>query len=272
VNTSWGLESALDTQWAHAIAPGADIILVEAASNSLANLFLAVVVAANLPRVSAVSMSWGTPEFPGQDIFDAFFVPGMTYLVAAGDIGGIAAYPATSPFVIAVGGTTLQLDRRGNRISETAWINGGGGPSTFSVEPAYQMDYPIPFTNNKKGTPDVAMLGDPFTGVSVYFSQVFADQTGWFELAGTSLSAPMWAGLISLANELRRGQNLNSTDLFNSPIYNAARRDYKDNFFDIRSGSAGAFTATRGYDFATGLGSPRADELVKALAGKRRDK
>ena len=272
VDTGWGLESAIDTQWAHAIAPGADIILVEAASNNLADLHLAVAFATSVPRVSVISMSWGTFEFAGEQGFDVFFnAPGVTYLASAGDTGGIPVYPAASPFVIAVGGTTLRLDRKGNRTAETAWINGGGGPSAFSFEPAYQMDYPIPFTNNKKGTPDVAMVGDVLTGTSVYSSLGFGGQTGWFEAGGTSLSAPLWAGLIALANELRRGQNLTSTDLFNSPIYDAARRDYRDNFFDIRSGSAGAFTATRGYDFTTGLGSPRADELVKALAGRRRD-
>jgi subtilase family serine protease len=273
VDALWALESALDTQWAHAIAPGADIILVEAASNSLSDLFLAVAVAQNLPRVSVISMSWGTPEFPGEAAFDVFFnAPGVTFIVSSGDSGNPGAYPAASPYVIAVGGTTLRLDRKGNRIAETAWSFSGGGISCpgCEFEPAYQMDYPIPFTGNRRGIPDVSMNGDPLTGNSVYNSLGFAGHVGWFESGGTSLSAPMFAGLIALANQLRRGGNLSSTNLFYSPLYDAAKRDYRDNFFDIKSGSNGTCgslcMAQRGYDFVTGLGSPKADELVEALA------
>src|SRR4029077_5163287 len=136
------LESALDTQWAHAIAPGADIWLVEANSNGLADLFSAASVAQTFGSV--VSMSWGTPEFFGEDIFDVFFDhTGVTFLASSGDAGNPGIYPAASPFVIGVGGTTLRLDRRGRR-TETAWINSGGGISPFEPEPGYQSTYPIP--------------------------------------------------------------------------------------------------------------------------------
>lgn len=276
VDDGWALESALDTQWAHAIAPGADILLVEAASNGLADLFTAVLIAAAQPRVSVVSMSWGTSEFFGETIFDTFLDhTGVTFVAASGDSGNPGAYPAASPYVIAVGGTTLRLDRKGNRISpETAWIGSGGGISCngCEFEPTYQLDYPIPFTGNRRGIPDVAYNGDPTTGFSVYDSSGFNGNFGWMELAGTSAGAPQWAGLIALANQLR-GQNLSSNNLFHSPIYDAARRDYRDNFFDIKTGSNGTCgsvcMAARGYDFVTGLGSPKADELVEALAGKR---
>jgi subtilase family serine protease len=136
---SWSLESSLDVQWAHAIAPGADIVLVEAPSNSLSDLFLATVVAGALGDV--VSMSWGTPEFPGHSIFDVFVqAPGVTYVAAAGDAGNQVNYPAVSPYVVGVGGTTLTLDKKGKRKgAETAWINSGGGISQFEPEPGFLL-------------------------------------------------------------------------------------------------------------------------------------
>lgn len=268
----WALESALDTQWAHAIAQGADIVLVEAATDGLADMFNAALIAGALFPI--VSMSWGTTEFLGDSGFDPVFTfsPGVTFLASSGDSGNPGAYPAASPYVVAVGGTALLLDRYGNRRSETAWINSGGGISPYELEPDYQSTYPIPDTSGRRGIPDVAYNADPTTGVSVYDSNGFNGQTGWFDAGGTSAAAPQWAGLIALANELRQlrhEQNLSSTNLLSSPLYNAARRDYRDNFFDIKSGSNGACgsvcTAAKGYDFVTGLGSPKADSLVPAL-------
>jgi subtilase family serine protease len=113
-NELWALESSLDVQWAHAIAPGADIVLVETPTNSLSDLFFGVVVAGVLGDV--VSMSWGTPEFPSHSIFDVFMQePGVTYVASAGDGGNQVKYPAVSPYVVGVGGTTLPLDKKGKR-------------------------------------------------------------------------------------------------------------------------------------------------------------
>ena len=111
---TWGVEISLDVEWAHAIAPGARILLVEANSNSNADLFAAVSYAARQPGVSVVSMSWGTPEFPTEANFDGVFTTpaghqGVTFLAAPGDNGSPASYPSASPNVIAVGGTTLTL-------------------------------------------------------------------------------------------------------------------------------------------------------------------
>jgi subtilase family serine protease len=267
----WALEGALDSQWAHAIAQGADILLVEASSNNFIDLFQAVDVTTNL-GATVVSMSWGGPEFPLQVIFEPLLDhAGVTFIAGAGDDGHEVNYPAASPFVVAVGGTRLPLDKKGNRTgSETAWIASGGGISQFFPEPAYQYTYPIPDTFGYRGIPDVAYNADPATGISVYDSHGLAGETGWLVVAGTSAGGPQWAGLIALANELRDGDNLSSNNVINSPIYDAARHDYRDNFFDIKSGSNGACgaicTAVKGYDFVTGLGSPRADQLVEALA------
>lgn len=267
----FALEGALDTQWAHAIAPGADILLVEASSNNFVDLFQAVQVATNR-GASVVSMSWGNSEVPILSIFDPLLnLPGVTFVASAGDDGNEVNYPAASPFVVAVGGTRLPLNRRGNRTGpETAWSGSGGGISQLAPEPGYQFTYPIPFTGGFRGNPDVAYNADPRTGFAIYDSNGVAGQAGWLTIGGTSAGAPQWAALIALANELRRAGNLSSNNLVNSPLYDAAMgRRYRHNYRDVTSGSNGACgavcTAAEGYDFVTGLGSPKAGRLVKAL-------
>jgi len=245
-------------------------LLVETLTNSFSNLLEGVDFAVS-QGASVVSMSWGTSEVSFEASGDYHFDhTGVTFLASSGDTGNQGFYPAASPFVIAVGGTRLPLDKKGNRTGpETAWIGSGGGISPFEPEPGYQFTYPIPDTMGYRGYPDVAYNADPDTGVSVYDSNGEAGQFGWFILGGTSASCPQWAGLIALANQLRHGANLSSNNVVNSPLYDAARKDYSDNYFDIRSGSNGSCgfvcKARRGYDFVTGLGSPKADELVEEL-------
>ncbi len=112
---NWEVEEALEIEWAHAIAPGAGIDLVEANSTSNNDLFTAVKTAASLPGVSVVSMSWGLDEFNGEQSIDSTFTPpsghqGVTFVAATGDSGAPGYYPAYSPNVVAAGGTTLPLD------------------------------------------------------------------------------------------------------------------------------------------------------------------
>jgi subtilase family serine protease len=210
---------------------------------------------------------------PLQSIFEPLFdIPGITFVAASGDFGNVPTYPASSPRVVAVGGTTLHLDKKGKRKApETAWSFSGGGISQFMPEPGYQMTYPIPPTGGFRGTPDVALNADPTTGVSVFSSQRPDGEVGWIVLGGTSASAPQWAGLFALANQRREEGNLSSNDLVNRGIYDLARDedDYEDLFLDIKTGTNGACgsvcTADTGYDFVTGLGSPRAKKLVDEL-------
>lgn len=267
VEDTWALESALDTQWAHAIAPGADILLVEASSSNFIDLFQAVQFA-TFQKPSVISMSWGGPEFALQSIFEPLFnVPEISFVAAAGDVGSEPSYPATSPNVLAVGGTKLLLDKHGNRIAnETGWVKGGGGISQYMAIPPYQSNFPIPFTNGFRGTPDVSYHGDPVVGVSMYTTTPFGGKIGWFTVAGTSAGAPQWAALIALADELR-SNNLSTIDLNRHPEYEAAKNGlYHVNYRDIKSGTSGpcgsVCMAQPGYDFVTGLGTPRADELV----------
>src|SRR5262249_4856947 len=140
-DVGWGLEAALDIQWAHAMAPKATIYLVEAASNSFADLLSAVNVASNLVAAAGggeVSMRWGGSEFAFQRLYDGYFTKsGVVYVAAAGDSAGVI-WPSTSPNVVSAGGATNSRDANGNLQAQLAWSSTGGGPSKYESRPSYQ--------------------------------------------------------------------------------------------------------------------------------------
>ncbi len=270
-DSGWALEIALDVEWAHAIAPQANITLVEAKTNSTSNLYGAVDWAVN-NGAHIVSMSWGAGESSGEPSLDSHFNrPGVAFFVSSGDTGGVVEYPSASPYVVSVGGTRLPLDSAGNLSgAESAWGSGGGGASAVETEPAYQANYQITLTGGKRGTPDVAYDADPNTGVSVYDSTRYQGQAGWFQVGGTSAAAPQWAALAALADQ-GRATPLSSSSLTSRFDYNAATTNgtpggttYAQNYRDVTSGSNG-HPALTGYDLATGVGSPLAASLVPWL-------
>ncbi len=271
-NAGWALEISLDVEWAHAIAPQAKILLVEAASNSFANLLSAVDVAVQ-NGASVISMSFGGSEFSSETTSDLHFsVNGVTFTASSGDSGNGVEYPAASPFVLGVGGTTLNVDTSGNYISETAWSGSGGGLSTVETEPSYQATFGIPNDpNTVRGVPDVAYDGDPNTGFPVYDTVRFQGQSGWFQVGGTSAGAPQWAALIAIANSLRAAGSKGTLSSTNSGVYSIAQTAYATNFHDITSGANGTCgticTASTGYDYVTGLGSPSANNIINSLVG-----
>src|SRR5690348_10724948 len=266
----WALEISLDVEWAHAIAPAADILLVEAKSSSLSSLLAAVKVATGTKGVRVVSMSWLGSEFSSESSYDSYFPPnnsadgkGIMYTASSGDSGAGTGWPAVSPRVLAVGGTTLNSGGTSTYVSETAWSGSGGGISTYEPEPAYQTAYNILGTGNKRAIPDVAYDADPSTGVYVYDSTSYQGQSGWWVLGGTSVGAPSWAAFLALVDQ-GRSSPLSTTPGSDtgSAIYNAASPStYSANFHDIASGSNGAYSAGVGYDLVTGLGSPVAHYL-----------
>lgn len=261
----WALEAALDLQWAHAVAPAADLLLVQASSSALGNLLAAVSWAAAQPRVTVVSGSFGAPEFASQKDQDARcrLTTGVC-VFASGDNGSPGTYPATNPWALAVGGTTLLLDGAGGVVSETAWSGSGGGVSAYSPKPAYQSGT----SAARRTSPDVAYAGDPATGFAVYSSTPYQRQTGWFVMGGTSAGAPQWAGLLAAANGLRKGvgkgpltaTNAAGATPLHSAVYSSAVRS-STSLFDVVSGANGTCgavcAATAGYDMVTGVGSPR---------------
>src|SRR5262249_40471550 len=133
-----------------------------------------------------------------------FIVPNVTFFASAGDAGHGVIYPAASPYVMGVGGTTLRLNKNGNFQSEKAWSDSGGGLSSAELQPLYQEIFPIP--NNpqrRRGTPDVAYVADPNTGVAIYDSVPYQGSVGWSEVGGTSVGPPQLAALFAIANSMR---------------------------------------------------------------------
>ncbi len=257
-NSSWGVEESLDVEWAHAIAPQANIVLVEATSSSYTNLFAAVNYATSSGG-TIVSMSWGGTDASSDKSYNTNFEhSGVTYIASAGDTGAEVEYPAASPYVLAIGGTTLTLTSNNNYSSESAWSDGGGGVSSYEALPGYQSSYGI--TNSGRSVPDVAWDADPDTGVFVYDSYVRGGG-GWYDVGGTSVGAPSWAGIVALADQ-GRSSSLTTDNLTSSTEYDAATGSvYATNYHDITTGSNG-HPAGVGYDLATGVGSPQANNLV----------
>ena len=263
-NSGWALEESLDIEWAHAEAPGAKIVLVEAASASDSNLFGAVSTANGL-GATEVSMSWGGSESSSETSYDSYLThAGTFYTASAGDSGHGAEYPAASPNVIAVGGTTLNGcsgTSCAGFTSETTWSSSGGGISAYESIPSYQSGYSgavygastiTGLTGGYRGIPDVSFDANPNTGVSIYDSTSYQGQSGWFTVGGTSVGAPDWAGI--LAAGAAAGKTALQGD---SAIYSGG---YSTNLRDITSGTNGTCgtdcTAGPGYDLVTGLGSP----------------
>ena len=268
-NASWAGEISLDVEWAHALAPGAKILLVEAATSSLTNLLNAVTYANNQSGVVAVSMSWGGGEFSSEVSLDGLFTtPGITYVAAAGDNPGVI-WPSASPNVVSVGGTTLPLDAAGDYPTgnETGWSDSiygstGGGTSAFETLPGYQTS--VATTN--RSTPDVAFDADPVTGVAIYDSVSQFGQAGWFQTGGTSLGAPAWAALVAIADQGRGDLSSPLASLGSIQTLTALYANHNA-FHDITSGTSGSNSAGPGYDQVTGLGTPIANNVVQVLVG-----
>jgi subtilase family serine protease len=271
-NANWAVEVSLDLQWAHAIAPQAKIVLVEALSNNLSDLLASVDVAVR-HGASAVSMSWTSGEISSERNLDNHFVTsGVTFVAASGDTGSGVAYPATSPDVVAVGGTSLQLDANGNYSSEMAWSGSGGGQSVYEYEPMMQSQFPIPDdSRGKRGTPDVAYNANPGTGYAIYDSMGINGASGWFQVGGTSAAAPQWAALVVIANSMRATQRKSNLTSANGALYTAAKNRVP-NFNAVNSGTNGSCgqmcDATVGFDYVTGLGTPQASGLIQTLVAR----
>ena len=266
---SWSLEESLDVQWAHAMAPAASIVLVEANSASENDLVSAAAAWAGAASgISTVSMSFGV----FQSVVDlttqsVFATPaghgGVTFIAASGDHGQPGGFPAYAPNVVAVGGTTLKVDSSGNYQSETGWSGSGGGISSFESQPAFQKGIGSPSTLDRT-IPDIALDADPNSGVAVYDSYDYGSTNPWLQVGGTSLSAPLFSSMVAIANQ---GRALNGAASLDGATQTLPRLygALTSGFHDVTSGSNG-FPAGPGYDLVTGLGTPIADLLVPALA------
>ena len=299
----WAEETSLDVQWAHAMAPGASIVLLTSPVSETEGVqgmpqFLALEVYAlehNLGKI--ISQSWAATEntlFTAEgrkvlDSFNAFYLYAalrhVTVFASSGDSGvanpdvngniypfPTVGFPASSPWVTAVGGTSLYADANGNYQSETTWNDThgatGGGVSQYFREPDYQEDN-LPqvdrtLLKHHRGLPDIAYNADPATSVPVYLG--FRAQPGYALFGGTSEGSPQWAGLIADANQMA-GHPLG---FLNSKLYRLGSHKAAEVFHDITTGNntqdnIPGYTATAGWDAATGWGSPIADKLFAAL-------
>ena len=307
-DAGWAGEISLDVEWAHAIAPGASILLVEATGADVSDLMAGVNYARHAADVSVVSMSWGGSEFfswggggesSSQLNYDPIFTTpaghqGVTFIAAAGDSGQYSGvqWPASSPNVLSVGGTTLTTSSTGAYVSEQSWSGTNGGFSQVEVQPAYQDGVQ---STGVRVVPDVAYNADPNSGYAVYDSVAYQGESGWIEVGGTSAGAPQWGGLIAIADQARVAAGETTLDgatqtleiLYN--LYSAPDTSgystYTTYFNDIIDqtfpnpwqwwwGSYGnsSTQATAGYDAITGLGTPHANMIVDALVGSAASK
>jgi len=276
----WDLEESLDVQQACAIAPAANIVLVEAATNNDTDLYAAVQVATQAPyNATVVSMSWGEGEFNGEQQDDSYFCnitngngQPVTFFASSGDSGHGVGYPAASPCVVAVGGTQLTLSTTAalsNTLAlryghEQAWSGSSGGVSAYESQPSYQNPACATWSVSQRCVPDISSVA---FNVPVYDTYSYG---GWVTVEGTSISSPDWASFLTLVNSLRAsgGQGPLSQaayDLYQ--VYYSG--NYNNDFHDITTGDNGSCgsqcNAVTGYDLVTGIGTYQANTLYVPL-------
>jgi kumamolisin len=267
----WELEESLDIEYAHAMAPGARLYLVEANSNSFLDLFTSTQIAGNLVACGSgspcpagskgrgqVTMSFSGAEFPTESYLDALFTtPNVEYFGTAGDEAGVT-YPCASPNVICVGGTsTARSQFTGNLIAEIAWSDAGGGISAYEPIPRYQAAFPgldgqlLGF----RGVPDVSADANPVTGAWVLdnfpYEAPAGYETGWFIVGGTSLATPTVAGIFNATGRFEHSSYAALDDIYS--------RWGQRRFRDITYGACGYYSGSfsgQGWDLCTGFGSP----------------
>jgi subtilase family serine protease len=243
-NTGWAQEISLDLDMASAICPNCKILLVEASSNSFANLSAAVDEAAKL-GANVISNSYGGGEYANEVTDESHYNhPGIAITVSSGDAGYGVQFPAASQYVTAVGGTSLTQDATTARgWSETVWSGAGSGCSAYISKPSWQTD-PL---CSRRTVADVAADADPNTGVAVYDTYRTG---GWLVFGGTSVAAPIIGSVYALAGNAA------------AVNYGSYSYSHTSSLFDVTSGSNGSCggtylcTGAPGYDGPTGNGTP----------------
>jgi subtilase family serine protease len=244
-DAGWGGEIALDIEMVSAACAQCKILLVEANSASNANLGIAVNQAASQPGVVAISNSYGGPESTSDPSYDTSYYkhPGIAVTASSGDNGFGTSYPATSPFVTSVGGTSLTRSTNARGWTEGVWSGSGSGCSVQEPKPAFQHDTGCA----RRTMADVSAVADPNTGVAVYDTY---QNPGWQVFGGTSASSPIVASVFAMASPPAAG-----VFPVQYPYANPGA------LFDVTTGSNGSCTTylckgTVGYDGPTGLGTP----------------
>jgi subtilase family serine protease len=236
-----------------AMCPNCHILLVEANTNNDSDLAAAENIAAAWPGVHAISNSYGDAEYPGSTALEpSYNHPSIAITVSTGDGGYGAQFPAVSPHVTAIGGTSLKRASNARGWSETAWSKAGSGCSSIYPQPSWQTAV-SPLCAFRM-VADTSAVADPNTGVAAYGPLGFFNLSGWLVVGGTSVGAPLTAAIYGLNGTTPAPQNQNQVPYLNTGSLN-----------DVTSGSNGSCggtyfcTAGTGYDGPTGLGTPKGD-------------
>jgi subtilase family serine protease len=244
----WAQEISLDLDMASAICPGCRILLVEGDSSAFTALAASVDTAASL-GATTISNSYGGSEFSQetQSTYASHYNhPGIAITASSGDAGYGTEFPAASPYVTAVGGTSLRRASTTRGWSETAWSGAGSGCSKYVAKPAWQKDTGCA----RRTIADVSAVADPNTGVAVYDSTAYQGSSGWMVFGGTSASAPIVAGVYARAGNAK------------SVTYGSYPYAHTGSLHDVTSGSNGTCSpaylckAGTAFDGPTGLGTP----------------
>ena len=257
VANGWAVEIMLDLVYAHAMAPGAKLVLVEGCTNYDSDLYQAVITAAGLADV--VSNSWGGGEYSGETGTDWVFNQNKPVLFASGDSGTPAIYPCASPYATCVGGTTLQINFTTlQRTNETGWSGSGGGCSPYEPIPGYQASNGVNLCSSFRALPDIAADGSDQSPVLLYYSG--SGTLGGYRVWGTSLATPLMAGILASDMQARGGKFLHQIngDLYTRGCHGTANcvgagqiNPYF--FYDVTVGNNG-LPAGPGFDLVTGMG------------------
>ena len=278
-NADWSLETSLDVEWAHVVAPGATINLVEAASYENNDLFKDWTYALSHSLGNTISNSWinyGGGVCPSSvvKILNTATADHVTILAAAGDEGAWGegktvgpSYPVDCEQVVGVGGTTLNVQSSGKYVSESAWAGSGGGYVTGVKEPTYQSSVQIKEAyKDTLAKNDVSADANPSTGVLIYN----AGDGGWIVVGGTSVACPLWAAFLADANQVRASNGYNAlgdvVPFLYTNIYGVkgSGANYTSDFHDVKTGNNG-WPAGKGWDVPTGIGTFKASNLVETL-------
>jgi subtilase family serine protease len=257
-NSGWELETMLDIEYAHTMAPNAKILLVEGDDNYDNNLIAAETYAA--AHADIVSNSWGGDEWAGEISVDSSYALGKPLLFSSGDYGTPTSYPCSSVNVTCVGGTTLTVNGSFQRTAETGWSGSGGGFSAYEPRPGYQAVI-LP-TATYRATPDIAADADPNSGVAVYDS----GNGGYYLVGGTSLACPLTAGLFADITTARVAFGQAKFSFLNNSLYRGATSNYPYFYFDVLTGNNG-LPAGPGFDLVTGLGVSKIIAMANRFFG-----
>jgi len=250
----WELEESLDIEMAHALAPGAMVILVEAKSNSTKNLLVAEATATKLVEAAGggeVSNSWAGGESAGEEKYEADFAgTNVVYFASAGDSPG-TGWPSVMSNVVSVGGTFIERDGNANYEGQEPWISTGGGLSKYVKTPAYQKKV-TKIVGTQRGTPDIALDASPASGVWLYDTTPYNGSVlDWTVVGGTSVASPATAAIINNAGAFAATTSAELTTVYGNMKNKADFTDITGPCTNAKNGKAG-----KGYDLCTGVGTP----------------